>query len=195
MKRSLAIPAFGCVIAFASLYAVFDRAVGDEDDFATSYVTTSSRAIPDDPPTSPAVEAERMLDALRQTYQERRRAWAESPHRMFSRAAVTPVDPTQVEYALAPPAITQGSELALATLNLEQRNSTESIPCAIDPATNRIFLFHDGAWRTESQWLDAAAPLAPQERRTRQSPSPLGFPHSALDPGRSALDSPTVALP
>jgi hypothetical protein len=154
MKRLLLIPALGCLITFVSMYAFFERAEGDEE-FPTSYVATSSEPLPPDYPASPRIEAQRMLDVLVEQYQQRRQEWEQSPHRRFSRAMVRPVYPTRIEYALAPQPIPQGSGFVLATVQLQQPEQIETIPCVIDPTAGQIRLFHYDAWLTDEEWLNA----------------------------------------
>ena len=54
--------------------------------------------------------------------------------------------------------------LLLATILLHRADHTQAIPCVID-STKRTWLFQDGMWLTDDQWLGMLPPSESSKRR------------------------------
>jgi hypothetical protein len=165
MNRSLWIPAIGCVVGFASLYALLNRAVGEAQS-ADALVATSN-ALPSEPAPLAASEAEHVLASLCDAYRERWRAWETSPHRLFSRAAVKPVSPRSIEFALSPASTAGDDAFLLATIRVHERTQVQTIPCVVHPQTKQVRLFYEGSWVTGDDWLQTI-PTTPNALRRRE---------------------------
>jgi hypothetical protein len=154
MNRTILLPAAGCLIAFASLYAVFTRAAGVED---------RGERLPASPATgaslSPQQEAAQVLGSLCDQYAQQWRMWEESPHRLLSRALPPPLPELRIEFVLAPQR-SSGDSFLLATILLHRGEETETLPCVVDPAAKQVRLFHQSTWLTGDEWLKTT-PVTP----------------------------------
>ena len=119
MNRSLAIPAGCCFFAFAVLLAALHGAVGREAPAETSQSGLASHhgdrgTIPPARTCSALVsnandnrrlsidEAEQLLTTLSSQYVRPWRQWAESPRRLYSRAAARPIPTISASIQMSP---------------------------------------------------------------------------------------------
>jgi hypothetical protein len=158
MNRFLLVPAVGCLLAFGSLYAVFNGAAEIENRSLEPAATSPAASVASSESSSaalPEIEAQRMLDSLGEAYRERRRAYEESPHRRYSRVSLGPLAEVRLEFALEQPA-SAGDRFVLATVLLQRDEHKIAVPCVLDPTTQQVRMFQEGSWQTGEQWLQTA---------------------------------------
>ena len=160
MNRSIWVPAIVCLLAFAALYAVLNKAVGVEGGSTDALAAPAIVSVPLDTPSSSVNEAELVLGSLRDKYLQRCRDLDNSPHRIMSRAAPRAYSPSCAEVVVSPNANGEHVSFLLATISLRwptpsmgRSSPIETIPCVVHPTTKQVRLFHGGQWLTDEEWL------------------------------------------
>ncbi len=153
MNRLVLIPAVCCTIAFGAFYFAQSGMHGPIGDTASAAPVSS---VDFGPTGVPASDAERLVRALGDQYQERYQSWAKSPHKIISRAGPTYQPPIQLEIEMSPQPPKHESNLATATISIRQDMTIQVVPCVVDAATQEIRLFQSGRWIPAQQWLDSA---------------------------------------
>lgn len=157
MNRSLWIPAGCCLLGFVALLAILQGATSRE---ANAETTRLRETLNDDraPMLSTSdsllsrADAERALTTLSGEYLRPWRQRENSPHRLYSRAAVRPIPSISAEVAMSTDA-DESDQLLLATITVRTGAKSQPIPCVVDRVTQRASLFHDGRWVSEKEWL------------------------------------------
>jgi hypothetical protein len=154
MNRMVTLPAICSLIAFGAFYVGRSGMFGSGDSASAAPISSADFGRP----LASADDAEHMVRALGDQYQERYRSWETSPHKIMSRVYLGPsnLPPIHVEIAMSPQSPKPESNLASATISIRQKEATVVLPCVVDVATREILVFQSGRWFSADEWLDTA---------------------------------------
>lgn len=166
MNRMLLIPAICCFSAFTVLLVILNAATAREAAAQAARrggdAAISPVAIDDAPtPSAGAIsksgsEPEQLLQKLSDEYLQPWRQWENSPHRLYSRVAPSPVPSISAEIAVSPQGGNQLKNVALATITIRKGRTSDEVPCIVDRTTQRVHLFAAGKWLSSEEWLKTA---------------------------------------
>lgn len=174
MNRSLALPAVGCLLAFAALLLTFHTVVGKEQAARTQRLAAAARqdvsarlptaSLPQPRSVQPKLandtqplttdEGQQLLTTLSGEYLRPWRQWETSPHRLYSRAMPRPIPSMSAEVAMSP--ATEDESCLFATIEVRTGAKSQMIACVVDRNTKQSRMFADGVWLTQDQWLKQA---------------------------------------
>jgi hypothetical protein len=181
MNRLLAVPAGCCLAGFVVLLVTLHVATGRETatEAARSRVvaTDLGRELAPPPPSNyrsapqsdqrlSAADAEPLLTALSGEYIGPWKKWAESPQRLYSRIAVSPIPSISAEVALSPN-VAEDDAFLLASIGITTGPKKEAVPCVVDRTTRQVRLFVEDKWVAGEEWLKQAP--QPYGRRREQA--------------------------
>lgn len=147
MNRALVIPAVGCVMVFAGMFAMLHRAAGESGpkaDVAPPAAYERGR------------EPEAKLKALAADYIRPWQEYQRSPARLYSRVAPRPVPSIGAEVELVTTDVAPSGAPLLATIHVSIGDQKSSTPCIIDRDTKEIRLFAQGKWQKVEDWMKTA---------------------------------------
>jgi hypothetical protein len=149
MNRALVIPAVGCALVFAGMFAMLHRASGESG-------AKEQGAPPPARENAAPTEPEAKLKALAAEYVRPWKDYQNSPGRLYSRMAPRPVPSIEAEVELVTTDVAPVGAPLLATIHVKIGDQKSSTPVIIDRDTKEIRLFAQGKWQKSEDWMKSA---------------------------------------